>query len=92
MSTSMARYVFFNNAADRESVRNAGTIATACGARVVELLPKAVLMDVDVDSLPDIAALLVGWQSTPDRRQLRGRGQASVGRATAPSRPAALAA
>ena len=73
MPTPMERYVFFNHAADRESVRKASLIATGHGARVVELLPKAMLLDVDVHKVPEIAAALANWQFTPDRRQARDR-------------------
>ncbi len=91
MSTSMERYVFFNNGADREGVRRAAVVAAACGARVVEWLPKAILMDVDADSVPDIAALLTDWQFTPDRRQLRARSPMPALR-VATVEPVALAA
>ena len=73
MSTSVERYVFFNHAADREGVRRAGILAAALGARVVELLPRAILLDVDVGQVPELAATLTHWQFTPDRRQARER-------------------
>lgn len=91
MPRPMERYVFFNNAADREAVRVAGMMATAHGARVVELLPKAVLLDVDVQRVPDIAAALASWQFTPDRRQARERRLTPARRAVG-VRPPVLAA
>jgi len=92
MPSPMERYVFFNNAADREAVRAAGARATAHGARVVELLPKAVLIDVDVHKVPDIAAALTNWQFTPDRRQVRERRLAPARRGLASSASALAAA
>ena len=80
MPRPMERYVFFNNAADREAVRAASMMATAHGARVVELLPKAMLVDVDAYAVPDIAAVLTDWKFTPDRRQARERRLAPVRR------------
>ena len=73
MPTSLERFVFFNHAADGNAVRAAGSIAAAYGARVVEVLPKAILVDVDVHRVPEIAAMLTNWQFTPDRRQARER-------------------
>lgn len=91
MSTAMARYVFFNNAADHEAVRKAASVATARGAKVVELLPRAVLMEVDEHRVPDIAAVLTDWQFTPERRQALERRLTPARRAAA-ARPALAAA
>ncbi|MDR7268625.1 hypothetical protein J2X20_001254 [Pelomonas saccharophila] len=91
MSTSTERYVFFNNAADHEAVRKAGAVAAACGAKVVERLPKAILLEVDVLRVPDIAAALADWQFTPERRQTRER-RLTPARRAAVLRPAVAAA
>lgn len=83
MPAAMERYVFFNNAADGEAVRKAGAVATACGAKVIERLPRALLMEVEVHRVPDIAAALADWQFTPERRQARERRLTPARRAAA---------
>ncbi len=83
MSTTTERYVFFNNAVDHEGVRKAGAVAVARGARVIEFLPRAVLVEVDVHRVPDIAAALANWRFTPERRQQRERRLTPARRAAA---------
>ncbi|HEY8880302.1 MAG TPA: hypothetical protein VIN03_22220 [Roseateles sp.] len=86
----MERYVFFNNAATLESLQAARSIAVRCGAKVVGTLPRAVLLDVDVHRVPDIAAALPNWQFTPERRRERERRQSAARRAMAAAPAAAL--
>lgn len=83
MSTPMERYVFFNNAASQETLRAAGVVAARCGAKVVGVLPKAILVDVDVHRVPDIAAALKDWKFTPERRRERERRLVPARRAAA---------
>ena len=78
----MERYVFFNHAASPETLRAAGMVASRCGAKVVNVLPKAILIDVDLQRVPDIAAALADWQFTPERRKERERRLVPVRRAT----------
>jgi hypothetical protein len=84
MPTTMERYVFFNNAASHDALRAASAVATRCGARVVSVLAKAILIDVDPHRVPDIAAGLTDWQFTPERRKERERRLTPARRAERP--------
>lgn len=83
MSITLERYVFFNNAASRDELQAGRVVAIGCGARVVGMLPRALMLEVEGRRVPDIAALLVDWRFTPDRRRMAERRLSPARRALA---------